>query len=119
MGQIFYIRENGKDIIHSDLKSTKDDDMVQIINAETKRIVDKNEKFRIIVDVTDSFTTPKFMKAAYAFASDSKHLMISGAIIGITGVKKVLLRGYNRFASPHIIEPFDTMEEAIKYVTSK
>jgi hypothetical protein len=119
MGQIVYLKVNGKDIIHSDLKSTKDDEMAAIINAETKRIVEKGERFRIIVDVTDSYTTPKFMKAAYDFANDSKHLMICGAIIGITGVKKILLKGYNRFASPHIMEPFDTMEEAIAYVTRK
>ncbi len=117
MGQINYIKENGKDIIHSDLRDTKDADMVQIINDETARILERNERFRIIVDVTDSFTTPKFMKAAYQFAGSSKHLMIKGAVLGISGVKKVLLRGYNRIAAPHILEPFDTMEEAIAYVT--
>ncbi|MFY0628235.1 MAG: hypothetical protein JXR07_18200 [Reichenbachiella sp.] len=117
MGQINYIKEKGKDIIHSDLRNTKDTEMVKIIDDETERILERNEKFRIIVDVSDSFTTPKFMKSAYDFAGSTKPLMLKGAILGIRGVKKVLLRGYNRFAAPHIMEPFETMEEAIAYVT--
>ena len=57
------------------------------------------------------------MKASYDFATRTKGLMTCGAILGISGVKKVLLKGYNRFAAPHILEPFDSMEEAIDYVT--
>ncbi len=117
MGQIVYLKKRGKDIIHSDLRETKDTEMVAIVNTETDRIVEAGEPFRIIVDVSGSFTTPKFMKSAYDFASRTKGLMISGAILGVTGVKKVLLKGYNRIAAPHVLEPFDTMDEAIEYVT--
>lgn len=119
MGQIIHITKNGKPIIHSNLRATKDTEMVALINAETDRIMEANQPFRIIVDVTDSFTTPKFMQAAYSFASRTKGLMICGAILGISGVKKVLLKGYNRVASPHVMEPFDSFDEAVAYVTSK
>ncbi|MFY0690097.1 MAG: hypothetical protein JXQ90_23190 [Cyclobacteriaceae bacterium] len=57
------------------------------------------------------------MVAANRFRDDTKHLMIKGAILGVTGIKKILLQGYNSFSGSKVLVPFDTIEEAVEYVT--
>lgn len=118
MGKINYLKENGKSILHVDTRSTPDKEMVEIMVKEQAKILEENRPFRMIVDVTDSYTTPHYMKHAYDFGEKTRHLMIRGAILGITGAKKVLLRGYNLTQGSKGLKPCKDFEEALAYVTS-
>lgn len=42
---------------------------------------------------------------------------LKSALLGITGLKKILLSGFNRVAKNQIL-PFDTKEEALEYLVS-
>ena len=78
----------------------------------------QSQKIRILLDVTGSFSTPKFMSEAkklereFMYQFDTRR-----AVIGINGIKRLVLDGFNIFVhEKHRIKPFSTKDEALEYL---
>lgn len=88
-----------------------------LATAETLRewLLKENKSHLRLVNITDAFATPKFTAYIRQLGKDTKHIPVKGAVVGITGAKKVLLMGYNRLLGG-AMKPFDDEESAKDYL---
>ena len=96
------------------------DDMVKMAHKITDYLIKHPDKtLNIFFDYTHGFATRDYMKVAQ---EGKKQLLeskeVKSAAIGITGIKKVLLQGYNKLGSNKGIVPFNTKEEALDYLAT-
>ena len=115
VSKIYY---SGKEILYIDYRDQREDKMIQIILEAKEIILNDNKEHLQLSNFNKSFATSNFMKVANEFGKETKHLTKKGAILGITGAKKVLLKGYNALTGG-ILKPFDEEEEAKKYLVNE
>ena len=78
------------------------------------------EHVLVLMDSTHAKGSREFMSAAKESRLEvRKHKMTSSAAIGISGVKLVLLKGYNAIVKSGNTVPFDTKEQALDYLISQ
>lgn len=110
------IHHQGKEILHVDYSGlTKKEDMM----ATLKEVVDFYEKspgnILAFIDMTDAAGNSEWMKESKKYGKQVGDKSMKSAIIGITGIKKVLLMGYNAVVNGRL-KPFNTKEEALNYL---
>ncbi|MFK7799289.1 MAG: hypothetical protein AB8E82_17700 [Aureispira sp.] len=85
----------------------------------TKHCIDfsrKNPQFKyLLTDFSNVYVGNEFMLTVKSSLDVFDRL--KSALLGITGLKKILLMGFNRVAKNQIL-PFDTKEEALEYLVN-
>lgn len=113
-----FINHKGKRVLFVDYTHCKTaNDMIKQLE-EIKDLYQKsNFQFLALNDFTGTYGSSEFMNKAKEHKElfDSKTLKT--AVLGITGLKKVLLNGYNMFVQKKQV-PFNTKEEALDYLVS-
>ena len=113
------INHQGQQIVFVDYRSckTKEEMIAKLKDAED--VIKKTPgKVHSLSDFTGTHGSPEFMaeiKRAGRETFDIKTDKV--ATIGITGIKKVLLNGYNLVVKKKV-PAFDTKEKAMEYLTS-
>lgn len=116
--KVQWIEHKGNKVLFANFKDVKkEDEMIVILNLYTKMTLEVEETVLSLIDVTGSATGPDFMKEAKLQAKESGHKICKSSIIGITGLKGMLLKAYNMFSGQEM-KPFETKEEALDYLTS-
>ncbi|MCP4761567.1 MAG: hypothetical protein GY870_07280 [archaeon] len=117
MERIKWIKHKGKDILYldySNLRGSKDGEVfTQIIDNAKTLIVEKKEKVLFLTNSIDGTADTKVMKLLKDFAKYCKDndFIEKECVVGITGVKKVLLNAVNKFAKTNL-EIIETVEKA-------
>jgi hypothetical protein len=117
MSSISYINYKGKKIMYVDYTHCKNPkEMIEVLE-EVKREYEKTtETFVAIADFRGNFGSSEFMKRANEIGKEIlDKRTLKTAVLGVTGIKKILLNGYNAFVT-HKLVPFDTKEEALEYL---
>lgn len=109
------IQYKGKEILYIDYQNLKESEMIEALNEAERIILEDNKLHLQLTNILDAFATPGFMAAAKKFGKKTNPLTDRSAIIGITGVKVLLLRSYN-FVSGEKLKDFKTIEEAKDYL---
>lgn len=116
--RVEWIHHNGKKVLFADYSNVKTQEELLEIQKESIRVAREiSGTFLSMGDVTNSALGPDFMKEAKLQGKEFKHKMDKSAIIGITGLKGMLLKGFNLFSGDSV-KPFATKEEALDYLTS-
>jgi len=111
-----YLTHKGKRILFIDYTHCKTTaEMLKVLDDVRKEYEKSNTQFLAINDFTGTFGSNEFLNAASKHKElfDSKTLKT--AVLGITGIKKILLNGYNAFVKKKQV-PFNTKEEALEYL---
>lgn len=113
------ISRDGEEILLVDYSDLKEDEMIETV-YQAKAILLKRNKAIMILSVYNDhcYATPKFMITIRSETSELMHLMAKQAVVGLSPVKKMILKGYN-FLFNKNIKNFDSIEEAIKFLTDK
>lgn len=111
-----WIDYKGKKILYTVYSKQSSAQMIESLKEQVEIVKQQNGKVLILDDFRDSFASQEF----YDLAKDlGKNILAQktrkNAILGVEGVKKLLLQGYNLFAGQKI-EPFDTKEQALDYL---
>ena len=114
---VSYITHNNRKILHVDFKDIKDketvlnnlEDMVKFYKSATEDIY-------LLLDVRGTFTDPEVMDklknyGKTVFKGKSK----KRAVLGVSGIKSLLLRAYSMFTNTDVA-PFDDIEAAKNYL---
>jgi len=109
---IEWIQHKGKKIAYIKYLGLKPEAMLDLVREATKAIIAaKSDEILSLTDISDCFVTPEFMELSKQQSAISLPHTKKAAIVGVSGVKKVLLRTLNAFAAKPRV-PFDTVEEA-------
>ena len=113
-----YIRYKGKKILFVDYTNCATiDAMLHLLDDVVREYKKSTDKFLVVNDFTNANASHEFVN----FANKHKELFDEKtektAVLGITGLKKLLLNGYNVFVKKKQV-PFNTKEEALEYLVS-
>ncbi len=108
----------GKEILIDDYSGLRATEMAELIPAITHLTFETGKKdILLIVDVSNAFANKEAVAQFGESGNISKHLLTKTAVLGISGVKKILLNVVNRLTSLDA-KPFDSAEEAKEYLIS-
>lgn len=109
---------NGKRILHTSFCGlTTNEKLFAVLDESERQVLGSPEKVLLLVDVSSASITTEFMNRIKSNTSAAEHTQRL-ALVGITGLKKVLIDGYlwmvgNRFGEMKLC---DTVEAAREYL---
>lgn len=114
---INWIKHNGRLIMHADYRGLKSEDLM-MGNLKEEDNAYENAKFKILSlnDYRDTYISKKFMEAITDVGKKHKGKTIKGAVLGITGFKKIFLNTYSKIVGENL-RAFDKEEDALEYLT--
>lgn len=116
--RIRWIKQTSNPVLIIDYSDLKEDQMIEVLVQSASVIKQNNQRVSIISIYNDRcFVTPKFMRGVETATSELKHLFIKQAVVGLSQVKKMILKGYN-YAFDFDIQNFESEEEALKNILS-
>ena len=115
MERIQRLQHKGKEILYIDYGGLKEPEMIILIKEVENVILSDNKPHLQLVNMTNAFATSGYMIAAKEFGKNTQHLTHKSAILGVTGVKALLLKSYNLVSGVNL-RAFKTIEEAKDYL---
>lgn len=114
------ITYQGKEIVFADFSTLKDEEKLIADAKEAAKMLRASQEPspKFLVDFTEASLGMDFMSQ---IKKDGKQIIkkvpLVTAVIGISGLKKVMLKGYVRFTGSNL-KSFDTIDEAKDYLVS-
>ena len=119
MERIEAIFRDGKEIIRIDFQGLEEDDNVIAFLTEIKNyVLNFNRPTLQLTNITGVYFTPSVMNQVSAITKETEHLVIKDAIVGVVGVKKILLQVYNTLVRGKA-KAFNTEEDAIAWLVKE
>jgi hypothetical protein len=122
MERIKFMAYKGHKILVIDHSGLDENEIIENIKKGSRFLMDyksAENQILLITDFRNTYGTNKVMDALKTpEAMEGMKKVKKTAVIGITGVKKILLNAYNRFTSKNVYA-FNTMEEAQEYLVSE
>lgn len=113
-----WIQHKGKNVLYVNYSECKNKEEMLALLEEMGELCRKSSGNLLTVDdFTGQYGTREFVARAKELGSIFREKRKKGAVLGITGVKKVLLDAYNLFTSDKMI-PFDDKQKALDFVVS-
>ena len=113
---ISWIEHKGQKILFIDLKGAAKEEMVHTVEAQKKMIDQSPEPVLLLNDFRDTIATEQYMERAKKYGKEQKDKIKKTALLGITGMKKVLVLAYIQFSGNTNTKIFNDIEEAKEYL---
>ena len=115
---ISWIEYKGKKILYADYRNLKSEDlMLANLDEELKFYEKTNGKILSLNDYRDTYISKEFMNKVTEAGKKFKGIHEKSAILGITGIKKILLNSYSVLTGDPT-RSFDEEEKAKEYLAS-
>ncbi len=114
--RVKFIKHQDRDILYLDFSNSKTDQVLKIIEDAKEVIRTKPEKSILtLTDVTNARFNDAVGESMKQFAAHNKPYVKAGAVIGITGLKKIIFGAVMAFSKRNL-ESFDDIEEAKRWL---
>jgi len=111
-----WITYKGKEILIDDYSNIMPNQLPPLIENITNLTFQSGKKdILLIVDVTGAYANKEAVSAFSESGKKSKELIKKTAVVGITGVKKILLKVVNKFTGLNA-KPLSTRKEAKEWL---
>ena len=112
------ITYKGKEILYANYSACKtNEEALLVLEKSFEKLRSSPIKMRVLVNVENAVGTREFQKKAKELSKATEGKVLKRAVLGISGMKKVLLMGFNNFTKTKA-HPFDTKEEALEFLVS-
>ncbi|MFX1384566.1 MAG: hypothetical protein ACFFBP_19245, partial [Promethearchaeota archaeon] len=116
--RISWVQYKGKEIEIDDFTNLSGDEFVRLIRANAEITLKMGKKnILAIVDFTNSYANKDVMDALKETSEKTEHLLDKTAVLGITGVKKILLNFLNKVTNIGA-KSFNSIEDAKEWLIS-
>jgi len=114
----FWEELQGKKILINDYSNLTNEEVLERIKINEELIPSLGmDDILLLVDVTNDKGTAEIISSFKHIAKLIQPYIKKGAIVGITGIQKVLLKAVNRFSNLGLV-PCDSREEAMNYLVT-
>lgn len=111
-----WVEHKGKRILYVDFRNLDEEGMIAQLDVLAKEIANARGELRVLNNFEGTSATAKFMSHAKQTGKEKVGTKVAkSAAVGITGVKEVLLVGYNRFTGRNL-ESFKTEAQALDWL---
>lgn len=115
-----YVTHNNQEVLYIDFTQCKTKElMLQQLEEVKKEFIKLNRAVLTLNNFTGTYMSHEFLNKAKEYGRiyfDNKTK--KSAILGVQGIKKILLKTYNMVISNKQV-PFDTEVDALNYLTQK
>lgn len=112
MERVQFIQHRGKKILHLNFADCKSDEVLTVIDQAKAAIKTQAEKsVFILTDVTNTAFNTKVSDAMKEFVMHNKPYVVASAVVGVTGLKKIIYNAVMKF-SGRTLTAFDGIPEA-------
>ena len=111
------ITHNNKEVLFINHRGLVGDDLFDSIKSATQYLLEQKKEYLTVSDFTDTTGTQKINQ--YLQSQEMKEAskyQKKLAVVGMTGIKKMVLKVYNVFTGVPS-KTCDTLDEALEYVT--
>jgi hypothetical protein len=117
MERIRWITHKGKKILYADYKGLKtDEELIANLHLEAKFMKESPTKVLSLADYTGIEGNKRVMAELKKLGKEIlKEKTEKSAVLGVTGLKAVLLIAYNTITRDKVV-PFNTEQEALDYL---
>jgi len=112
-----WITYKGKRILYSDYRGMNTEQMIAQLREEANMIMNEPGKVLNLSNFEGTVIAPEFMKVANELGKTTEKKIEKSAVVGVTGVKAVLLNSYNMITGGNI-RAFKDEESAKEYLVS-
>lgn len=118
--ELKWLEHNKKRVLFVDYTGIKiEKEMINHLNSAVAEVLnyEKDKVLLLLSDLTGCYATSGFMDAAKKVEKEvlSKY-QVKQAILGITGAKEILLKGFNLISKSKLV-PFHDRTEALNFLT--
>ena len=110
-----WLEHKGRKILFADFRAMTEEQMVAQLHQELALLKQQTSKVLVLADVTSAPTGTLFMGVAKELGPEMAPFREREAILGIDGLKSMLLRVFNR-VSGGSMQPFDNAALAKDYL---
>ncbi len=111
-----WIEYKGKKILYADFRGLRNEELIETIELEAKMVAAYPTKVLILDNFEGIRTNPAFVERTKQLGKEViESKTIKNAVLGITGLKEILLRAYNTFTGGKS-RPFGTEAEALEWL---
>ena len=116
--RVKFIKHQEKDILFLDFSNTKTDEVLKIIE-DAKRVISAMPKNSLLTltDVTNARFNDSVGDGMKHFTAHNKPYVKAAAVVGITGLKRVIFGAVMAFSKRNL-EAFDDVEEAKRWLAN-
>jgi hypothetical protein len=93
------------------------DEFIKTIETAAEFMISRGENQLTLTDVRNTFGDSETVAKLKEISSKTKFYRKKAAVVGVTGVKSVLLKAINLFSKSEVV-PFDTIEEAKEWLVN-
>lgn len=116
--RIKFIRHQGKDILVLDFSNSRTEEVLQVIEDATLLISTlPRQSVLTLTDVTNARFNEEVNEGLKEFTLHNKPYVKAGAVVGITGLKRIIFGAVMAF-SQRKLESFDDREQAVQWLVS-
>ncbi|MGM5488247.1 MAG: STAS/SEC14 domain-containing protein [Nanobdellota archaeon] len=116
MERLQWIAHNGTHILFVDFSNMADEAQIIDLIIKIGEVIVQRDKVLYLIDISGSVGTVRIMDAYKKMLESVKHRISAFAVVGATGLKKVLLGGVKPLLSVEM-KQFSTIQEAKEYLT--
>jgi hypothetical protein len=114
--KVDWITHSGKRILKVDYRGMNEQEMLKQLEYGTDVILKEKDKILYLGIFTDTIIFPAFMEKANSYGKDTDKKLIKGAIVGVSGMKSMLLNTYNMLTGSKM-KALSSENEALSYLT--
>ncbi len=119
MERINFIQHQGKQLLHLDLRDARAAEVIKLCRDAMPVIADQPVRsLRTLTDVTNMTFNTEASETLKEFTKHNKPYVIAGAVVGVTGLKKIIYNAVLRFSGRNIVA-FETLDEAKNWLVTQ
>jgi hypothetical protein len=111
-----WIDHQGTRILLNDFRGLPEPEAIAQLEEEVKLLESQPDKVRMLVDVRDAPIMRGFLARATSLAPRIEARLTKQAILGVTGVKGMLLSAFNLVSKGVPLRPFGSEADAKRYL---
>jgi hypothetical protein len=100
------------------MKGAEEKEMLTIIEEQKKIINESTEAVLLLNDFRETYATKEYMDRAKKYGKEQKDKIKKTALLGIQGMKKILVQAYIKFSDNKNTKIFECIEEAKEYLVN-
>ncbi len=120
MERVRHVKHKGRDIIQVDLSDSRSEEESISILEKARELIDVHapKTVLLLTNVTNAHYGPKGAEAMKAYSKANTNLVKASAVVGVSGIKRVIYQAIVRMTGRHIAT-FDTVEQALDWLAEQ